>query len=104
MAQLTHHGFELIARVLRDAMADGVSSLEGVLIAERFADELAKDNPRFKRERFLRACGIDSDRTTESVRAAEQPHAFVKGKPSRTSLGPLCQACGRGPIGHKVSA
>lgn len=28
-------------------------------VAERLADRLAKDNPRFDRKRFLEACGVE---------------------------------------------
>lgn len=35
--------------------ADGVDAAAGVL-----ADALSKDNPRFDRARFLKACGVQS--------------------------------------------
>ena len=63
--------FELIARVLKRCRADSeyhtalsgpqrraaVASIDNASID--FADELAATNPRFDRERFLRACGVE---------------------------------------------
>lgn len=56
---MTRKDFELIAGVLRTEHAgyadvsDGAAAIEAV--AFRFADELAQDNPRFDRKRFLAA-------------------------------------------------
>jgi hypothetical protein len=50
--------FELIARVLRDPSLHLQASKRRAL-ASRFADELATTNPRFARETFLRACGVE---------------------------------------------
>lgn len=52
---MTRQHFELIARVLREAPVDIVG---WHILVQRFADELAAENPRFDRERFLRACGV----------------------------------------------
>jgi hypothetical protein len=56
---MTKKDYELIARILRDARAIGTTGAERHLldiIASDFADSLAKDNPRFKKERFFAAC------------------------------------------------
>lgn len=66
--------FELVARILReqlsaDPRADSRElayanmGARAVLIAtaEAFADAFAKENPRFDRDRFLTACGIDNE-------------------------------------------
>jgi hypothetical protein len=54
--------FELIARVL--ARHAGPLYTEGHftlrVMARDFADELARTNPAFDRERFLKACGVPS--------------------------------------------
>lgn len=69
---MTKKDFELIARVLKRCRADSeyhaalsgpqrraaVASIDNVAID--FADELAATNPRFKRDVFLRACGVES--------------------------------------------
>jgi len=59
---MTRKDYELIAEVFSDhnrrygrrtaAVADE--------LAEDMADALKEDNPRFDRERFLKACGLDS--------------------------------------------
>lgn len=49
----TQRHFKAIARIIRETEMDGVS--RGMLI-ERFATEFASDNPRFKREMFVKAC------------------------------------------------
>lgn len=59
MMQRRH--FELIAGVLRDfrrtSEPGGLAELATDELAERFADQLRKENPRFDRDRFIRACG-----------------------------------------------
>lgn len=60
--------FELIADVIRDSnlawLCAGGSGATGQKykqrIAEVFADVLKLVNPRFDRERFLKACGVSS--------------------------------------------
>ena len=59
---MTRKDFELIAKVLRaarngdiDRRAEWVTDA----IAEDMADGLATTNPRFNREKFLRACGVE---------------------------------------------
>ena len=46
--------YEMVARVLFETHGVVVSNK----LAERFADEFARDNARFDRARFLRACGV----------------------------------------------
>ena len=61
---MTRKDYELIASVLR---ANGEKDWRGENaretweeICEELADSLAIDNPRFDRERFLAACGIEA--------------------------------------------
>lgn len=61
--ELTRKHFELIARALRAArpIVEGRPSLPQDVhanCARELADALAGTNPRFDRERFLRACGV----------------------------------------------
>lgn len=60
--------FEFIASVLRDDNPMGTSDNETLeahqlaqwrLTVKRFARELSATNPQFKRETFLRACGLE---------------------------------------------
>ena len=51
---MTKQDFELIARVLETVRY----SADHEAIAERFADALARVNPRFDRARFLKAAGL----------------------------------------------
>lgn len=45
--------FELIARVVRDA---DLTNRNRAQLAQAFADELVRTNPRFDRRRFMRRC------------------------------------------------
>lgn len=55
---MTKKDYELIARVL--SYADQENWTDHIeLIAEEFADELENDNPKFNRDMFLTACGIE---------------------------------------------
>ncbi len=64
MATMTRQHFQLIADVLRKTQEDNTpSGMTNELcsqIASTFANELAKTNPGFKRDRFLKACGVES--------------------------------------------
>ena len=45
----------------KEAPSDHSNMLDGVsLAAEHIADAMQIDNPRFDRERFLKACGVQS--------------------------------------------
>jgi len=63
---MTMKDFELIARVLRESThpegtlwtSDKPTFVDRGSLAKAFADELAKTNPRFKRDVFMRACGV----------------------------------------------
>lgn len=67
---MTRKDFELIAEVLKDnlqhAINGGNVKYEAYTrtvtedVANLFAIRLREQNPRFKKERFLRACGIDN--------------------------------------------
>jgi hypothetical protein len=55
--------YEALAAVIEETKEDcaGAPFAQSALkmTAERIADYLATDNPRFDRARFLRACGIE---------------------------------------------
>ena len=51
---MTRKDFVLIARVLSE-------NTDHTAIVCRFAQELAKVNPRFDTERFIKACGLEQD-------------------------------------------
>jgi hypothetical protein len=55
---MTQKCFWIIANTIRDMGPSQVRQQS----AYHFADALAKTNPRFKRDLFLRACGIDDGR------------------------------------------
>lgn len=63
---LSRKDYEMIAHVLRNTGypdIDGreVSAIEDdrARLADAFASQLYMDNPRFDRERFIRACGVE---------------------------------------------
>ena len=58
---MSRKDFELIARTIH-AMPSHAPSLRTAResCARAFADALASTNPRFNRERFLRACGVEA--------------------------------------------
>ena len=60
----TQRHFESVAATLRDLRADDESPSDPVWMWQRTVNELAdlfaRHNPRFKRERFIRACGGES--------------------------------------------
>ena len=60
-AEMQHRHFSTVAAILADLNAEnaGVSIGQHRDICEYFADELATTNPRFDRDRFLKACGIE---------------------------------------------
>jgi hypothetical protein len=59
---MTRKDYVLIAQTIADLMSDfnngGDDSVSLSLVAQELADTLAKDNPRFDRDRFLVACGV----------------------------------------------
>ncbi len=65
---MTRKDYVLIAAALRDTLlidCPTESYLQGAKAAHvsavtRLADSLARDNPRFDRERFLKAAGVQS--------------------------------------------
>lgn len=60
IADLQHRHFATIATIISRYNDADASRFENVAdrdkIAEHFADNLARTNPKFDRERFLRAC------------------------------------------------
>jgi hypothetical protein len=57
---MTRKDYVLISRVINTARnIDTEKTGEGVAIAYLLADELAQENPRFNREMFLTACGVN---------------------------------------------
>lgn len=54
-ATLEHRHFAFIASVLAECHDLANSGT----VCRRFADACAKTNPRFDRDRFLRACGVE---------------------------------------------
>lgn len=52
---MTKKDYELIASVIRQMFSLGDDQL---YVADMFAVTLAKQNPRFDRDRFLQACGV----------------------------------------------
>lgn len=62
---MTRKDYILIAEALKEARAEALALRAGAgvgvtIAAVRLADALARDNPRFDRERFLKACGVQS--------------------------------------------
>ena len=64
---MTRKDYILIAAAIRTALEDIIREANrGVLLpqfetlADAIAKALASDNPRFDRERFLKACGVQS--------------------------------------------
>lgn len=60
---MTRKDYELIATAVRDSAMDRPTYSQQVqrrFTAMRLADALASQNPRFNRERFLAACGVES--------------------------------------------
>jgi hypothetical protein len=59
---MTRKDYVMIAETLADLMADfnngGDDTVSLTLVAVELAETLAKDNPRFDRDRFLTACGV----------------------------------------------
>jgi uncharacterized membrane-anchored protein len=55
--EMQHRHFATIAAIIRE-MANGQDENLRGIVAFAFARELAATNPRFDRDRFLRACGV----------------------------------------------
>jgi hypothetical protein len=56
---MTRKDYELIASILRDSLDNIVDDMAHEALSDVFAEELENTNPRFNRERFLRACGVE---------------------------------------------
>ena len=57
---MTRRDYLLIAKLIKDASAAPGFAVRHAFVAHALADALAKDNPRFDRERFMKACGVQS--------------------------------------------
>ena len=57
-AVMSHAHFRTIAAILREELA--AAPITSRPIVDRFADALARTNPRFDRARFLTACTPDA--------------------------------------------
>jgi hypothetical protein len=59
---MTRRDYVLIAAALKAAQDDEVKAGHPVYdtATYKLADVLARENPRFDRERFLKACGVQS--------------------------------------------
>ena len=61
---MTKKDYELIAGTLADLMADfsnsGSDEVSLSLVCEELSETLAKENPRFNRSTFLKACGVSN--------------------------------------------
>jgi hypothetical protein len=55
---MTKKDFELIAAVCRTRLYGDLTKAQRDTVAAHFADALERTNPRFDRERFLKACGV----------------------------------------------
>ena len=58
LAPMTHQHFRTIAAILREELA--AAPITSRPVVHRFADALARTNPRFDRARFLAACGVNT--------------------------------------------
>ena len=56
---MTRKDYELIARALANTPDGGDVKSQWEECVSAIADALARDNPRFSRERFYKACGQD---------------------------------------------
>lgn len=61
---MTRKDYVLIAAALKSSQLeqfrDGAQPFQHEVSCKRVADALATDNPRFDRDRFLKACGVQS--------------------------------------------
>ena|SRR3990167_10242325 len=65
---MTKKDYELIAGVINIRIDNSASSDEYTGVADTalyLADEFEKDNPRFNRNKFLQACGVERQTTEE---------------------------------------
>lgn len=56
---LTRKDFETIAEIISDSFGDDINLYAPSIFVERLAEYLATKNPRFDREQFLKACGLE---------------------------------------------
>lgn len=58
-AKMTRKDYELIAKAVVKLREAGLYSGDCKMVAEQLADSLITTNPRFDRDKFLQACGIE---------------------------------------------
>lgn len=56
---MTRKDYELIAAAIKTQVAGHERDLATKVVAEAIAQALQRDNPRFDRARFLKACGFE---------------------------------------------
>jgi hypothetical protein len=66
-----HRHYEYLAHWLKTATICTSDSMARNLFASSLADRLERDNPRFDRRRFLKACGVGVTPVLHLVDAAE---------------------------------
>lgn len=84
---MTKKDYELIAGTINDYIFVNEADRSNALaIAEMLADSLYSDNPKFDRQRFLTACGIQTE-----------PEIGICGCDDNESLivGETCDECGQ---------
>lgn len=57
---MTRKDYILIAKAIKDASSAPGFAARNSFVTHALADALAKDNPRFDRDRFMKACGVQS--------------------------------------------
>ena len=72
MPKFQKRHYEFLADWLGNASMALYRHTDRVLVAHSLADRLARDNPRFNRERFLRAARATGDGHREPVRLAAE--------------------------------
>lgn len=63
--QLTQKHFQFIAKILSEMSSDGIT---WSYVVEKFADELEKTNPKFKRNLFFEEAGLEVEKDFQVVR------------------------------------
>ena len=77
---MTRKHFEMIAQTIREGRRRGLFASEAA--AETFAlswiEPLGRENPRFDYERFMDACGFESDDSCPECGATLRPDEFCR--------------------------
>ena len=72
MPKFQRRHYEFLADWLANTSMALYSHTDRVLVAHSLADRLARDNPRFNRDRFVRAAGAASEGRGEPIRLAAE--------------------------------